>query len=61
MMNQILEYACLKRVDINNDNVCELLVTSDYLCVAGVLELCCVFLKNTLDLENCIGIMRFAR
>jgi kelch-like protein 10 len=61
MMTQILDYAYLKTVDINNDNVCQLLVTSDYLCVVGVLELCCDFLKNALDLENCIGIMRFAR
>jgi kelch-like protein 10 len=61
MMTQTLVYAKIKRVDINNDNVCELLVTSDYLCVEGVLELCCDFLNNTLDLENCIGIMRFAR
>jgi kelch-like protein 10 len=60
-MKKILDYAYLKRVNINNDNVCELLVTSDYLCVEDVLELCCNFLKNTLDLENCIGIMRFAR
>jgi kelch-like protein 10 len=61
MMTQILDYAYLKRVDINNDNVCELLVTSDYLWVEDVLELCCDFLKNTLELENCIGIMRFAK
>jgi kelch-like protein 10 len=61
MMTQILDYAYLERLDINNDNVCQLLVTSDYLCVAGVLLLCCDFLKNALDPENCIGIMRFAR
>jgi hypothetical protein len=36
----------------NNDNVCQLLVTSDYLCVEGVLEHCCDFLKNTWTLRT---------
>ncbi|KAJ9582804.1 hypothetical protein L9F63_022845 [Diploptera punctata] len=57
----ILQYAYLRQVDISEENVCELLITADYLCVVGVLELCCEFLRNSLTVHNCIGIMRFAR
>ncbi|KDR17435.1 Kelch-like protein 10 [Zootermopsis nevadensis] len=61
IMDQILGYIYTKKVDINHENVCQLLLTSDYLRVLGVIELCCQFLQNTLDLDNCIGIMRLAR
>jgi hypothetical protein len=48
-------------VDIDEDNVCELLKTSDYLGMPGIVQLCCDFLKNNLDPENCIGVMLLAR
>jgi hypothetical protein len=60
-MTQILHYAYYGAVDIGVDNVCELLQTSDYLCVPGIVQLCCDFLDNNLDPENCIGVMRYAR
>jgi kelch-like protein 10 len=60
-MTHILRYAFYGTVDIDEDNVCELLETSDYLCVPGIVQLCCDFIKNILDLENCIVIMRYAR
>jgi hypothetical protein len=61
IMTQIRNYAYYGTVDIDEDNVCELLKTSDYLCVAGIVHLCCDFLKDNLDHENCIGVMRYAR
>jgi kelch-like protein 10 len=48
-------------VDINRDNVYDLLVASDYLSVLCLLEVCCDFLKDTLDVQTCIGDMRLAR
>ncbi|XP_058809482.1 kelch-like protein 10 [Phymastichus coffea] len=60
-MNQLLDYAYLHRLDVNKANVCQLLVSADYLDVLGVLELCCDYLKRNLVPENCIGIMLFAR
>jgi kelch-like protein 10 len=60
-MSLILEYAYMRSVDINQENVCTLLVSADYLSVPGLLELCCDFLKSMLTPENCIGIMLFAR
>jgi kelch-like protein 10 len=60
-MSLILDYAYRRSVDINQENVRALLVSADYLCMPGLLELCCEFLKSMLSPENCIGIMRFAR
>ncbi|XP_076181588.1 kelch-like protein 10 isoform X2 [Ptiloglossa arizonensis] len=61
MMNLLLEYAYLRSINVNNENVCQLLVTADYLNILGVLDLCCEFLKKNLAPENCITVMRFAR
>jgi kelch-like protein 10 len=60
-MSLILEYVYVRSVDINQENVWQLLVSAEYLCVEELLELCCDFLRNTLAVENCIGIMRFAK
>jgi hypothetical protein len=60
-MTQIRDYACYGTVDIGEDNVYELLQTSDDMCVPGIVQLCCDFLKNNLNPENCIGGIRYAR
>ncbi|XP_021932680.1 kelch-like protein 10 [Zootermopsis nevadensis] len=60
-MMQVLDYVYLCKVDIHCANARQLLVTADYLWLPAVAELCCDFLKNTLDVHNCIGILRFAR
>jgi hypothetical protein len=59
-MTQIRDYAYYGTVDIDED-VCELLQTSDYLCAPDIVQLCCDFLKYNLDPENCVGVMRYAR
>ncbi|XP_033324832.1 kelch-like protein 10 isoform X1 [Megalopta genalis] len=61
MMNLLLEYAYLRSINVNKENVCQLLVTADYLNILGVLDLCSEFLKQNLAPENCISVMRFAR
>lgn len=60
-MNLLLEYAYLRSIDVNRENVCELLTTADYLSILGVLDSCCDYLRDNLAPENCIGVMRFAR
>jgi hypothetical protein len=60
-MTQIRDYAYYGTVVIDEANLCELLQTSDYFCVPDIVQLCCDFLKKTLDPENCIGVMRYAR
>jgi kelch-like protein 10 len=57
-MNLILEYAYVRNVDINQENVCQLLMSADYLIVPGLVELCCDFLRRVMAPENCIGILR---
>ncbi|XP_012271071.1 kelch-like protein 10 [Orussus abietinus] len=61
MMNLLLEYAYLRSLEVNRENVCQLLITADYLSILGVLDLCCDYLARNLAAENCIGVMRFAR
>lgn len=61
MMNLLLEYAYLRSIDVNRENVCELLTTADYLSIIGVFDLCCDYLRDNLAPENCIDVMRFAR
>jgi hypothetical protein len=58
---EILHYMYCGTVHIDEDNVWMLLQTSGYLPVPGIVQLCCDFIKNKLDPENCIGVMRYAR
>ena len=60
-MEQILEYAYLRSLNLNQENVCQLLKAADYLGILEIVDLCCDFLKANLLPENCIGIMYFAR
>ncbi|XP_021923145.1 kelch-like protein 10 [Zootermopsis nevadensis] len=60
-MTQILDYVYFREVDIRSDNACQLLVAAAYLCIPDVRKLCCDFLKNAINVENCIGIMQLAR
>jgi hypothetical protein len=60
-MTQILDYAYTGQVDVNRHNVYDLFVASDYLSVLCLREVCSDFLKDTMDVQTCIGDMRFAR
>jgi kelch-like protein 2/3 len=61
VLTQILDYVYTGQVDINRDNVYDLFVTSDYLSLLCLREVCCDFLNEKLDVEMCIGDMLFAR
>ncbi|KAL1139483.1 hypothetical protein AAG570_006467 [Ranatra chinensis] len=61
VMNALLEYAYLRKIHLNAENVSKMLTTADYLSILGVLDLCCEYLKENLRPENCIGILIFAR
>ncbi|XP_021934149.1 kelch-like protein 10 [Zootermopsis nevadensis] len=60
-MTQILDYIYFREVDIRSDKVRQLFVAAEYLCIPGFAEQYCDFLKDAMDVENCIGIMHFAR
>ncbi|VEN43721.1 unnamed protein product [Callosobruchus maculatus] len=61
MLQKLLVYVYLRKLDITEENVYSLLITADYLSILGVLELCCKYLENNLSPKNCIGVLRFAR
>ncbi|XP_071382631.1 kelch-like protein 10 [Centroberyx affinis] len=59
MMRLLIEFAYTRSVPVTEENVEELLVAADQLCVMGVVRICCEFLEVQLCLENCIGIWNF--
>lgn len=61
MMRTLLTYIYLRKLNVDENNVYELLMTADYLSILGVLEVCCQFLESKLNPLNCIGVMLFAR
>ncbi|XP_053477590.1 kelch-like protein 10 [Ictalurus furcatus] len=60
IMKLIVEYAYIRRVNITEKNMCNLLITPDYLLVSSLVNECCTFLKAQLCPENCINIWCFA-
>ncbi|XP_044267489.1 kelch-like protein 10 isoform X2 [Tribolium madens] len=61
MMHILINYAYLRKLDLNKNNVFDVLITADYLSMLGALEMCCKYLENILNGKNCIGILLFAR
>ncbi|XP_053534599.1 kelch-like protein 10 [Ictalurus punctatus] len=60
IMELVVEYAYIRRVNITEKNVCKLLIAADYLLVSSLVNECCAFLKAQLCPENCINLWRFA-
>lgn len=61
IMEQIIQYAYLRKCNINNDNVHELLISADYVGVIGLVLLCKRFLAQALSPENCVSVMGFSK
>lgn len=61
IMNSVIEYAYLRRTNVNEDNVHELLICADYVGMVGLVRQCKDYLSRTLSPENCVSIMGFAR
>jgi kelch-like protein 10 len=61
VLRHVLDYVYTGQVDVNRHNVYDLFVASHNLSVLRLLEVCCDFLKDTMDFQTCIGVMRFAR
>jgi kelch-like protein 10 len=57
----VLEYAYMRRVDINQKNMFTLFESAAFLRMPGLFERCRDFIKSMLTPENCIGIMIYAR
>ncbi|XP_030753239.1 kelch-like protein 10 isoform X2 [Sitophilus oryzae] len=61
MLQTLLVYAYLRKLDLNDENVYSVLIAADYLSILGALDLCCKYLESTLKPTNCISILAFAR
>ncbi|KAF7270132.1 hypothetical protein GWI33_016871 [Rhynchophorus ferrugineus] len=61
MLQALLVYVYLRKLDLNNENVYSVLIAADYLSILGALDLCCQYLELILSPTNCIGILAFAR
>lgn len=59
-MEEMLNYAYLRKCEISPSNVHELLVLADYVGMTGLLRQCKLVLGRMLSAKNCFGIMRFA-
>lgn len=60
-MNQIIQYAYIRKAIITPDNVEDLLAASDRFHVFGLLKECTNYLYDQISPENCIGIFKFSR
>lgn len=60
-MNQIIQYAYIRKAIITPDNVEDLLAASDRFHIFGLLKECTDYLFEQIYPENCIGIYKFAR
>jgi kelch-like protein 10 len=61
IMNQIIQYAYIRKAIITSENVEDLLAASDRFHIFGLLKECTDFLFEQLHPENSIGIYKFAR
>lgn len=61
IMNCVIQYAYLRKTNISDDNVHELLICADYVGMVGLVKQCKDYLSHTLSPENCVSIMGFAR
>ncbi|KAG0729330.1 Gigaxonin [Chionoecetes opilio] len=57
----ILDFIYTGKVNINNDNIEEILKTSDLLLMTDLKELCMQFLLGRIDVDNCLGVLQFAQ
>ena len=60
-MRQIVEFAYVRSLhDLNWSNVQDLLTWGDFFNIRSLVRVCCQFLIRTLNIRNCIGVLRLA-
>lgn len=60
ILASLVEFAYTGEIGINVDNVQEVLSAASLLQIRQVQDVCCSFLKQQLDANNCLGIKNFA-
>ncbi|XP_060529923.1 kelch-like protein 10 isoform X2 [Cylas formicarius] len=61
MLQTLLVYVYLRKLNLNDENVYSILIAADYLSLLGALELCCDYLETILRPSNCLSILQFAK
>jgi kelch-like protein 10 len=61
ILELLLDYAYTGLCNVTSQNVEQLLPTADQYEFLGVVQLCCRYLLEELQPENCLGIFKFAR
>lgn len=60
-MKMIIDYAYLRRCELNEENVYEMLVVSDYVGMLGLHKLCIEFMERMLRSDNVICVWLFSK
>lgn len=60
-MRQIVEYGYIRKVNINKSNIENLFAAADRFHIFGLLKECTQYLLDEMCVENCIGILKFAK
>lgn len=60
-MELIVRFAYTGRIEVDEKNVCQLLLAANMLQVQRITNACCRFLERQLDPSNCIGIAEFCQ
>ncbi|GAB0099346.1 Kelch-like protein diablo [Sergentomyia squamirostris] len=60
IMEKILQFIYTQQIQLSKENVLEVLTVSDYLLVNDLVEMCKVFLRDSLDAQNSVKILLFA-
>ncbi|XP_052241378.1 kelch-like protein 10 [Dreissena polymorpha] len=61
IMKIIIDYAYTRTININPENVELLLCVADQFHVMGIVKSCCDYLTGSLNVDNCVGIYKFAK
>lgn len=61
ILELLLDYAYTDVCNVNSLNVEQFLPVADQYELLGVVQLCCQYLLEELEPENCLGIFKFAR
>ncbi|KAG1711202.1 Kelch-like protein 10 [Nymphon striatum] len=59
-LKSIIEFAYVRQVTINDENVQDLTVAADQFNVIKLLEECIQYIVKNIDYENCIGVWKFS-
>ncbi len=61
LMEEVLNYTYTRKFHLSDENVFDMYIICDYLCIDSATEACIKFIKKQINEVNCIEILTFAR